>query len=648
MDSIPRLRCEECKRRKRRCDKKSPCSPCQDAGLTCNAVQRLRLPRGRSGKTSAEPPQLELRVARLENLLNTHRMELASQAPVIQSTPLSLPEGTSSNVVAHDFWKSLNEEVKGLRDILQAEDEDPDEPDDTSPEVSDKQPGPEGILFGHEPLHLDTYPSKKMHDALLDLYSQRVACIYRVLHWPTALADLEDSYNQHHDVGSQVAICCLRHAIYFMAICTITDPESEHMFLRSRPSLLQGYRQATEELLRRASFICRPSIIVLQAFVIYLMGLRTCDTGVSSWSLVALAVRIADALRLGDEDPGEFSLFDLEIRRRLLFAIGLLDSYSSLDRGTLPIMSGAKFSQRPCIVNDTDIWPQCTSVVPSPIPLDMAFSEILYESVILHRNIIAMTCNAQVDWSVGLALVQNFESLTQEKYSRIRETDAPILRLLKIAARQIAVSMHLLLRRPPYRQVPKKVPEDGFKIVEVAASVLQAHMAPKDPALVQWNWKSWPKWHALAVVLAELCARPPGPEFDEFFPVAIEAFRKFAGEVADGKSGRIWKPMARLLKMAEQRKQAKANSKQVVLSPELGTSAATPEITNPDAAGFTLCGLDLTTSLDQITMSDIPISYQYDNDLDVYYPTPWDSWENTVQDMYFTDYMDTHTDHNTI
>jgi hypothetical protein len=161
--------------------------------------------------------------------------------------------------------------VKGLRGILQAEDEDSDEPDATPLEALDIQLGPERILFGYEPLHLHTCPSKKIHDSLLDLYVQRVACIYKVLHWPTTLPDLENSFNQHQNVGSQVAISCLRHAIYFMATCTITDEESEHMFLNSRPSLLRGYRQATEELLRKAGFICRPSIVLLQAFAIYLV-----------------------------------------------------------------------------------------------------------------------------------------------------------------------------------------------------------------------------------------------------------------------------------------------------------------------------------------------------------------------------------------
>ncbi|KAM0319657.1 hypothetical protein ACHAPQ_010253 [Fusarium lateritium] len=178
--------------------------------------------------------------------------------------------------------------------------------------------------------------------------------------------------------------------------------------------------------------------------------------------------------------------------------------------------------------------------------------------------------------------------------------------------------MHLLLRRPPYRQVREKVPEDGFRVLEIAASVLQVHLAPKDPELVQWNWKSWPKWHALAVVLAELCARPLGPEFDEFFPIAVEAFGKIAGEVAD-----------------EQRKQGKANS-----NPKPGTSAPMPEIAECDAAWFTPSSLDSAAFLDQIGMSD--------GDLDAYFSTSWDSWESTVRDMYFSDYMDTYADNNSI
>lgn len=45
-----RLTCETCKRRKVKCDKLRPCTACRRAKIHCVAVERARLPRGRSAK----------------------------------------------------------------------------------------------------------------------------------------------------------------------------------------------------------------------------------------------------------------------------------------------------------------------------------------------------------------------------------------------------------------------------------------------------------------------------------------------------------------------------------------------------------------------------------------------------------------------
>jgi hypothetical protein len=62
-----RLSCEQCRRRKTKCDKEAPCSACQNAGFSCNTVQRARLPRGRSALHRSKA--LDTRVARLEELV---------------------------------------------------------------------------------------------------------------------------------------------------------------------------------------------------------------------------------------------------------------------------------------------------------------------------------------------------------------------------------------------------------------------------------------------------------------------------------------------------------------------------------------------------------------------------------------------------
>lgn len=65
---VVKLSCDECRQRKTKCDKGSPCSACKHAGTNCTTVQRARHPRGRSGNTKKRTV-LETRVAQLEDLV---------------------------------------------------------------------------------------------------------------------------------------------------------------------------------------------------------------------------------------------------------------------------------------------------------------------------------------------------------------------------------------------------------------------------------------------------------------------------------------------------------------------------------------------------------------------------------------------------
>ena len=66
-----RLSCQQCQRRKSKCDKESPCSACKQAGLNCKAVERARLPRGRNVvKLQQKQTDSTSKATRLEDLLN--------------------------------------------------------------------------------------------------------------------------------------------------------------------------------------------------------------------------------------------------------------------------------------------------------------------------------------------------------------------------------------------------------------------------------------------------------------------------------------------------------------------------------------------------------------------------------------------------
>ena len=69
------LSCEQCQQRKTRCDKSHPCGSCQKANIECTAVQRRRLPRGRTATGRARDTELKDRVAQLEAFLASHIAE---------------------------------------------------------------------------------------------------------------------------------------------------------------------------------------------------------------------------------------------------------------------------------------------------------------------------------------------------------------------------------------------------------------------------------------------------------------------------------------------------------------------------------------------------------------------------------------------
>jgi len=123
------LSCEQCKRRKTRCDKNSPCSACRAGGLTCVSVQRARLPRGKTGNSKGKHAALEDKVARLESLVERLETQLhadgngadgiftSASGPTAIVNPVQCASRIES-FVARDFWLALSNEVSYYNHLL--------------------------------------------------------------------------------------------------------------------------------------------------------------------------------------------------------------------------------------------------------------------------------------------------------------------------------------------------------------------------------------------------------------------------------------------------------------------------------------------------------------------------------------------------
>jgi hypothetical protein len=275
---------------------------------------------------------------------------------------------------------------------------------------------------------------------------------------------------------------------------------------------------------------------------------------------VALAARIATALRLGDEDPLRFTPAELDARRRLLYAIGVLDTHAALDRGTIPVLPASAFRAPPLDVDDSDSNAEGgTRFASGPVITDMTHSMMTYQAMLCQRKMYDLSKDGLNTWTERKQLVVDFGTHVDELAEQIGQSRVPVHILIVTSGRKIHRSLELLLRRPPYRQSTGSVPMwDDFDTMLAATEVLELHLEVPSLELKPWVWKNWVQWHALAVLLAELLTRPSDPLADRAFEVASNAYRYYAGIVADSQSGMLWKPIVRLMRRVQDTRHAAA------------------------------------------------------------------------------------------
>jgi hypothetical protein len=134
------LSCTNCRKRKVKCNKTSPCSACDRSSLICIFPNRARLPRGRTSGSKTTNIELLRRVKKLEELLDKANGEPKDGSPTASVPPsqsershstqtsdtnaCETPEdlvvshsvrvGTLDRYMGSNFWKSLTYEVGGV------------------------------------------------------------------------------------------------------------------------------------------------------------------------------------------------------------------------------------------------------------------------------------------------------------------------------------------------------------------------------------------------------------------------------------------------------------------------------------------------------------------------------------------------------
>lgn len=315
-----------------------------------------------------------------------------------------------------------------MRDILDAassEEEDEAASSPQQPRSMSSLPSHQGFIFGYSSLMVNLkklHPSPSQIFILWEIFKENVDPLVRILHRPTAKNILINA-STHTDNLSKPAETLL-FAIYYSAVISLSDAQCHTFLGESKETLAHRYRFACEQALARAGFLNSSSLMLLQAFVFFLICVRHEDDSRLVWALSGLALHLAQALGI-HRDGTNFGLgpFETEMRRRLWWHISILDNRSAEDHGTDPTLSETFYDTKfPMNVNDEDLYPEMKEWPQERTGMtEMSFCLMRFELSVTTRRLLNLAPTGVAPPLSRKETIEEKEKMIDEIHTRMEE-----------------------------------------------------------------------------------------------------------------------------------------------------------------------------------------------------------------------------------
>ncbi|KAG5986070.1 hypothetical protein E4U54_005637 [Claviceps lovelessii] len=312
----------------------------------------------------------------------------------------------------------------------------------------------------------------------------------------------------------------------YLAAITSLEPNDVHIkFGANKDELLAQYRFAAEQALAKANFLDSSDLVVLRAFTLFLVVVKRHEDSRFCWALTGLLIRIAQGMGLHrDGSHLKLSPFETEMRRRLWWAILILDFRSAEDLGTDMTISDSSYDTlKPTNINDSDIRPESTDApVPREGKSDCAVFVVRCEICALARKLLsAASAMSSLCPSAENSSIEDRERMLIDLYQRVEhkflqhvldETDT-LYWVAAMIVRIIVAKMCLVIYQPMLFPGSDFELSDEIRqrIYVAAIEVIEYnHRLNTDPRCQQYSWlfKTYATWHAIAYTLIETSRRP--------------------------------------------------------------------------------------------------------------------------------------------
>ncbi|KAI5359686.1 hypothetical protein Slin15195_G073160 [Septoria linicola] len=668
--------CVTCRKRKVKCDKLWPCNNCNRAHIECVFPAPGRAPRKPRKLGEGRDKELLERLRKLESVVKGMGAEvpggeLPEESQEVQAdatSPKASPgeaTGKRSSIVDHEqpavvaprdaeeefqsktrwveeqqkgrfenrfgrlvvndgksryinnsFWANLSNEVEDLKGILNQSSDDEEDHQSISPGSGSNPQAPSNhhaFVFGLSSHNVDLLSLHPLPGQIKDywnIYKDRVDPLCKILHVPTLEGTILTAAS--HLTNLSRGFECLLFAIYYGATTSLSAEDCLSKLGEEKAVLLTRYRFAIEQALARANFLTTEEIVVLQAFVIFLICLRRNSDARVIWTLTGLVVRIAQTLGI-HRDGTHFGLspFEVEMRRRLWWQVCILDTRASEDHGCDPTIIEQSFDTKlPLNINDEDMTPDMNEYPPERKGCTiMSFCLLRFEVGSTFRRINYIppgppkACN---DFYQSVTLEDKERWITEchkrleERYLKHCDMSVPLFWVTATVARLMMSKMWLMVYHPFQRQdggasLSEEVKEKLF--ITSLENMEYSLLLESESRTMKWSWlfRTYIQWHALAFTLSELCHRTTGD--------MVERAWKAVDRTVDGRwgvqysdetnTGHLWRPLKKLHRKAKDARAKGLQEEQVLKQTQSNASIrhyspnANPMFGHPNRASVT-------------------------------------------------------------
>jgi hypothetical protein len=503
--------CQECRRRKIKCDRGRPCSYCVKSRVDCAYLQ---------GNQFLQPTHHDRSFD--HSIPDSSSPELKDQAPTSSRSkngfagarPFKPEQGDGHGGLTSSCflfaWSSLATNLQNLH------------------------PTPERIF------------------SLWQTYLENVDPLLKIFHVPTVQKQIVKASHALDKIGP--AHEALLFSIYYAAITSMRCPRSPAKPQEDRNALLAKYRFGTEQALARADFLANQDLSVLQALVLYLICIRRDNKAPYCWTLTSLAIRIA--IRLGlhrdqDQTTSTLSQHETELRRRLWWQIHILDVRTALDGGTDPSLYEHMFNVfLPSNVNDADLE---ASMGDPPTEIrgrtEMLLSLVRFETSSAVRRILFSEhfCkyNSYPLLNAGgkIEFINGLEQRLEDRYLQFCDVNIPVCLLAVSSVRLVMKTLKLvtiLNCQRNFSSLPRTTKDSLFT---TSIEILEyADMLKSDQNLQRWSWlfQNYVEWDALICVLYNICERVRGEDVDRAWSAVGAIFASRHDSILDKSKELRW------------------------------------------------------------------------------------------------------------